>query len=74
MRVHCGCLSILKLPESSNFADVVGIFVSRRETTNPKPTLFVTLVVAFGLVLLCWVLVGHHSYLVHVDSFLSRSP
>ena len=35
-------------------AGVVGILVSRRETTNPKFTLFVTLVLAFGLVLLCW--------------------
>ena len=36
---------------------VVGILVSRRETTNPKSTLFVTFVLGFGWVLLCWVLV-----------------
>ena len=33
---------------------VVEVLVSRRETTNSTPILFVTLVLAFGLVLLCW--------------------
>ena len=33
---------------------VVGIFVSTRETTNLKSTLLVTLILVFGLVLVCW--------------------
>ena len=35
-------------------AGVVGILISRQETTNTKPIFFVTLVVASGLMLLSW--------------------
>ena len=41
--------AIIKL----GWVGAVGIFDSIRETTNPKPILFVTLVLAFDLVVIC---------------------